>query len=200
MQTDVYFALLPFCVAATITPGPNNMMLLASGVTFGFWRTLPHMLGITSGVAVMALTLGIGMVGVARHLPRLYAILHLLSTLYLLYLAWRIATSAGPGSAGRNGRPMNTLEAILFQWINPKAWAMVLGAITSFARPDHLLADLPVVVGTFLVIGLPCNMIWAGTGATLQSVLRDPRTLRLFNIAMAGVLVLSILPGLRELL
>lgn len=200
MAFELYLALLSFCVVATITPGPNNMMLLASGVTFGFKRTIPHMLGITSGVGVMALALGISMAGIARHLPQLYAVLHMLSTLYLLYLAWRIATSAGPGSAGRNGRPMNTLEAILFQWVNPKAWAMVLGAITSFARPDHLLADLPVIVATFLVIGLPCNMVWAGTGATLQSLLREPRALRTFNIVMAGVLVLSILPGLRELL
>jgi threonine/homoserine/homoserine lactone efflux protein len=200
MRPDLFLALLSFCFVATITPGPNNMMLLASGVTYGFKRTIPHMLGITSGVAVMALMLGLSMAGIAQHLPRLYAVLHVVSTLYLLWLAWRIATSAGPGSAGRNGRPMNTVEGILFQWVNPKAWAMVLGAITSFTRPEHLLADLPIVVGTFLTVGLPCNMVWAGTGATLQSMLREPRTLRIFNVAMAAILVISILPGLRELL
>jgi len=199
MQAEIFFALLSFCVVATITPGPNNMMLLASGVTYGFKRTIPHMLGVTGGMGIMTLVLGTSMAGIARQLPGFYTGLHIASTLYLLWLAWRIATSTGPSDAGRKGRPMNTIEGALFQWVNPKAWAMVLGAITSFTRPDHMLADLPFIVGTLLVVGLPCNMLWTGTGAALQSLLAEPRVLRVFNVTMAGVLVLSILPGLKAL-
>lgn len=199
MRPDLFLALFSFCLVATITPGPNNMMLLASGVTYGFRRTFPHMIGITGGLALMSLVLGLSMAGIAQQLPALYAGLHIVSTLYLLWLAWRIATSAGPKSAGRRGRPFNTVEAAIFQWVNPKAWAMVLGAITSFTRPDHLTADLPFIVTTFLAIGLPCNMIWAGTGAALQGMLANPRALRLFNMIMALVLVISILPGLKDL-
>jgi threonine/homoserine/homoserine lactone efflux protein len=199
MTSELFPALLTFCLVATVTPGPNNMMLLASGVTFGFKRTIPHMLGVTGGVALMTLLIGTGLAGLARHLPRFYVALHIVSTLYMLYLAWRIATAAGPRDAQQGGRPMRTPEAMLFQWVNPKAWAMVLGVIASFARPDHLIADLPLIVATFLAVGLPCNALWAGAGTALSSALRKPRTLRLFNVAMAVLLVASILPGLRAL-
>ncbi len=199
MHAEIFLALLSFCLVATITPGPNNMMLLASGVSYGFKRTIPHMLGVTGGMGIMTLVVGTSMAGIARQLPGFYTGLHIASTLYLLWLAWRIATSTGPSEAGRKGRPMNPVEAAIFQWVNPKAWAMVLGAITSFARPDHLLNDLPIIIATFLAVGLPCNMLWAGTGAALQSVLAEPRVLRMFNVTMAGVLVLSILPGLLAL-
>lgn len=189
-----------FCLVASITPGPNNMMLLSSGATFGLRRTVPHILGISLGCAVMVLLLGWGLSGVAEHLPQLYSALHIASTAYLLWLAWRIATSAGPLAAQGSARPLGALGAAAFQWVNPKAWAMVLGAISNFARPDRMLHDVFLIAAILFVVGLPSITLWAGCGSMLQTVLRKPRALQVFNLTMAAVLVLSILPGWWSLL
>jgi threonine/homoserine/homoserine lactone efflux protein len=196
MQIDALFALATFCLAATITPGPNNMMLLSSGATFGLRRTVPHIVGISGGCAVMVLVLGWSLAGIARQMPVLYATLHIVSAAYLLWLAWRIATSTGPHAADAKGQPLRLLDAAAFQWVNPKAWAMVLGAVASFARPGHIALDVPVIALVLIAIGLPCITLWAGSGAMLQSALRRPLALRAFNYGMAALLVLSILPGL----
>ncbi len=187
--------LASFCMVSTITPGPNNMMLLSSGATFGLRRTAPHILGIAGGCALMVLVLGWTVAGLATRMPILFDILHVVSTAYLLWLAWRIATSAGPHEAGARGRPLTMLDAAAFQWVNPKAWAMVLGAVASFARPDHLAIDVPVIAMVLGLIGLPCITLWAGSGSMLQGLLADRRILRAFNIGMAALLVASIAPG-----
>ena len=199
MAAELYLALLSFCFVTTITPGPNNMMLLSSGLTFGMKRSLPHMAGVASGVILMTLVVGIAMAGVARYLPMLHRVLHIVSTVYLLWLAWKIARSGGPGDSDASARPMRFLEGVGFQWVNPKAWAMVLGAVSTFTRPDHLAADLPIVLAAFALVGPPCNMLWVAAGSALKAKLRNPRTVRAVNIGLAGVLVVSILPGLGSL-
>jgi len=196
MPYDLLLPLLSFCFVSSITPGPNNMMLLASGATFGLRRTLPHMAGISGGCALMVLVLGWALAGVIARVPGLFVALHFVSTLYLLWLAWRIATSAGPHGARPRAQPLSVVDAAAFQWVNPKAWAMVLGAVTNFARPAHLLTDVPLVALVLLAIGLPCITLWAGSGELLSRSLSDPRALRLFNIGMAALLVTSILPGI----
>jgi threonine/homoserine/homoserine lactone efflux protein len=196
MQTEALIALLSFCTVSTITPGPNNMMLLSSGATFGLRRTVPHILGIAGGCAVMVLLLGWAVAGAAGRLPVLFPALHVVSTIYLLWLAWRIATSSGPGEAGVRGEPFSMVNAAAFQWVNPKAWAMVLGAVASFARPDHLGFDVPVIAVILAAVGLPCITLWASSGSMLRNVLSDPRALRAFNWGMAALLVASILPGI----
>jgi threonine/homoserine/homoserine lactone efflux protein len=200
MRNEILIALISFCFVSTITPGPNNMMLLSSGATFGLRRTVPHILGIAGGCAVMVLVLGWSLAGIAAHLPLLYTVLHIAAAGYLLWLAWRIATSAGPHDAGARGRPFGVLDAAAFQWVNPKAWAMVLGAVATFARPGHIALDVPIIAAVLLVVGLPCITLWAGSGLALKRVLRHPRLLRVFNVGMAAVLIASILPGLWETL
>jgi len=195
MQTEILLALLSFCLVSTITPGPNNMMLLASGANFGLRRTVPHILGISGGCAVMVFVLGWGLAGIFDRAPALYVALHIASTAYLLWLAWRIATSTGPGEAAVRGEPLGALGAAAFQWVNPKAWAMVLGAVASFARPGHIVMDVPVIAIVLIVVGLPCITLWAGSGSMLKGVLARPGALRLFNWSMAALLVASILPG-----
>jgi threonine/homoserine/homoserine lactone efflux protein len=133
-------------------------------------------------------------------MPGLFTALHIVATLYLLWLAWRIATSTGPHGTGARARPFGALDAAGFQWVNPKAWAMVLGAVTSFARPDHLLVDVPSIALVLMAIGLPCIALWAGSGQLLSRFLAEPRALRVFNFGMAALLVASILPGLKALL
>jgi threonine/homoserine/homoserine lactone efflux protein len=199
MSPELYLALLSFCLVTTITPGPNNMMLLSSGLVFGVRRSLPHMAGVASGVIFMALIVGIGMAWVAHYLPMFHRALHIVSTVYLLWLAWKIARSAGPGEGKAGAQPMRYIQAVAFQWVNPKAWAMVLGAVSTFTRPDHLLADLPLVLACFALVGPPCNLLWIAAGSALKAYLRNPRTVRLVNFGLAGMLVASILPGLTSL-
>lgn len=199
MAPDSLIALATFAIVSCGTPGPNNMMLLSSGATFGFRRTLPHILGVSGGCALMFLLLGFGLAEVMARTAWLYVLLHLVSTVYLLYLAWRIATSAGLGSASAHGRPLTFLDAAAFQWVNPKAWAMALGAVTSFARPDDFAVDILTVTLTVCVIGLPCIMLWASGGTLVRRLLARPATLRAFNLGMALALVGSLMPGVIDL-
>ncbi|WP_340315681.1 LysE family translocator [Rhizorhabdus argentea] len=199
MAPDTLLALGTFCIVSTVTPGPNNMMLLSSGATFGFRPTLPHIFGISIGCVVMVLLLGLGLASVIGRAPWLYTGLHAASTAYLLYLAWRIATSAGAGAAASRARPLGFFDAAAFQWVNPKAWAMTLGAATSFSRPGHLVADVMVVALVLAACGLPCIMLWAGGGTIVRRLLTRPAALRAFNVGMAALLVASLVPGLMEL-
>jgi threonine/homoserine/homoserine lactone efflux protein len=196
METGVFVALLSFCFVSSITPGPNNMMLLSSGATYGLRRTVPHMLGISGGCVVMVLVLGWTLAGMAGRLPALFTALHVVSTAYLLWLAWRIATSSGPTDNAGRGRPFGLFDAAAFQWVNPKAWAMVLGAVASFARPEHIAHDVPLIALVLALVGLPCIALWAGSGSLLTTALARPGALRRFNVTMAALLVASILPGL----
>ncbi len=199
MSPDTLIALGTFTIVSTVTPGPNNLMLLSSGATFGFRRTLPHMVGISGGCAVMVLLLGFGLAGVIGRFPWLYILLHVLSTSYLLYLAWRIATSVGVGGGAERTRPLTFLDAAAFQWVNPKAWAMTLGGVTSFARSESFTSDIAVITLIFVAAGLPCIALWAGGGTVVRQLLTRPAMLRAFNIGMAALLVVSLVPGLIEL-
>lgn len=193
-------ALSLFCLASSITPGPNNMMLLSSGATFGFRRSIPHMIGISGGCALMVLVVGWGLAGVAAELPRFHTALQLAATVYLLWLAWRIAVAAGPGEARADARPLGILAAAAFQWVNPKAWAMVVGAVAMFSRPESAARDALTISAVLVVVGLPAIMLWAAGGSLLRRFLDRPKLLRTFNRSMAGLLVLSLVPGWWDLL
>lgn len=183
-----------FALVTTITPGPNNTMLLASGVNFGFRRTLPHILGISAGVVLLMLAVGFGLGEAFRRWPLLYTVLETASVVYLLYLAWKIGTSGQVQVRKGERRPMRFYEAIAFQWINPKAWMMVLTAATTV----HLSADFglnaTLMAVLFYVVGLPCICLWAAFGTALRNLLANPVWLRVFNIVMAVLLVLSLYP------
>lgn len=196
MAPEMLFPLASFCLVSSITPGPNNMMLLSSGATFGLRRTTPHLFGISGGCAIMVLVVGWALAGVVSRVPGLFTALHIVSTFYLLWLAWRIAISTGPHGGSGRAQPFTFLEAAAFQWVNPKAWAMVVGAVTSFAQPAHLLMDVSVIALVLMAVGLPCIVLWASAGQMLSRFLADPRALRGFNYGMAALLVASILPGI----
>ncbi|MCX4162989.1 MULTISPECIES: LysE family translocator [Paraburkholderia] len=183
-----------FALVTTITPGPNNTMLLASGVNFGFRRTLPHILGISAGVVLLMLAVGFGLGEAFHRWPLLYTVLETASVVYLLYLAWKIGTSGQVQVRKGERRPMRFHEAIAFQWINPKAWMMVLTAATTV----HLSADFglnaTLMAVLFYVVGLPCICLWAAFGMALRNLLANPVWLRVFNVGMAVLLVLSLYP------
>jgi len=200
MSETMLLALATFCFASSITPGPNNMMLLASGANFGFARTLPHLMGITIGFIFMILAMGFGVGSFFTKYPVLYTILRALSTAYLLWLAWRIATAGGISERDAAAQPMTFLQAAAFQWVNPKAWAYSLGIITAFVAPDNFVAGLPFAAAVAAIVMLPCMATWTGFGTLLKRVLTQAWSLRAFNVTMALLLVASIYPMMADLI
>jgi threonine/homoserine/homoserine lactone efflux protein len=195
MDPDLFAALAFFAFVTSATPGPNNMMLLASGVNFGIRRTLPHMFGISGGHAVMVFLVGLGLGAVARQ-PQVALVLKLAATGYMLWLAWRIARAAPPEPGKAGGRPFTVLQAAAFQWVNPKAWAMAVSATTLYA-PGPGAWDMAQVAGVFALVNFPAIAAWAALGQGLRVWLSDPVRLRRFNLVMAVLLVLSLWPVLR---
>lgn len=193
-----------FAVAMSATPGPNNTMVVASGATYGFSRTLPHMLGIAAGFPVMLVLLGTAGLPLLTD-PRVHAVLKWVGAAYLLWLAWKIATAdpdpADPvAKAGASGRPLGFVQAALFQWVNPKAWVIAAGALATYTAGldgSSLAATLALAV-LFGIVALPCVALWTLIGVGTARVLRTRRAVRLFNLAMAGLLVASLIPALRE--
>ena len=196
MSYDLILALLGFAFVTSVTPGPNNMMLLASGVNFGFARSLPHMLGISIGHSLMVFLVGLGLGGVMQAWPPAMILLKGTSIGYMLWLAWKIANAGAPGQGKAAAKPFNFLQAAAFQWVNPKAWAMALGAISAYAG-DGSLASVAIVAAVFAAVNLPSVSVWAAAGEVLRGWLAHPPRLRAFNWTMAGLLVMSLIPVLR---
>ena len=198
MSIDLFLSLVVFAFVTSITPGPNNLMLLASGMNFGFRRSIPHMLGISVGFGLMLVVLGFGAGELFVAFPILYTALRIVSGVYMLWLAWKIANSGPVGEAIERSKPMTFLQAALFQWVNPKAWVMAIAAIATYAPIDNLTLSLAIVAVTFGVVNLPTISAWTLAGAGLRRLLVRPKLLRAFNIAMAVLLVLSLWPLLKD--
>ncbi len=198
MSLDAFLALLAFAFVTSITPGPNNLMLLTSGVNFGFVRSVPHMLGIGGGFLSLLLGVGLGLGAMLTAFPSLHLALKVAGGVYLLYLAWRIAMSRSMGGGADSGaRPMTFLEAAAFQWVNPKAWVMAVSAMAIYTNPQAPFLSMLIVAGAFAAVNLPSVSTWAGFGMALRGFLADPVRLKWFNIAMGLLLAASLWPMLR---
>ena len=197
MTPEVYLSLILFAFTTSITPGPNNMMLLASGVNFGMRKTVPHMVGIELGFASLLIAVGLGLGALFKSFPTLYFILKVAGGLYLLWIAWSIGMSRSLGDGKSSGKPMSLLSAAAFQWVNPKAWVMAVSSMAAFADPTNLTFSVLVVSITFVVLALPCQGGWAAFGALLRDWLSHPARLKWFNITMAVLLVVSLWPMLK---
>ena len=196
MTYEIVLGLALFALASSITPGPNNLMLMASGANFGFRRTIPHMLGVGLGFTLMVLLVGVGLVQVFNAVPVSYQILKIVSVVYLLYLAWKIGTAAPiAGEVDAAGTPFTFVQAALFQWVNPKAWTMALTAVSVYS-PSQSVVAMAFVAAVFGTINLPCISLWTTLGQQLQRILTSPARLRVFNITMAMLLVGSLYPVL----
>ena len=194
MSYDLLLALTLFAFVSSITPGPNNLMLMASGANFGFRRTLPHLLGVGIGFTLMIVLVGVGLVQVFDLYPISHQILKLVSVIYLLWLAWKIANAATPeGDVQSEGTPITFIQADLFQWVNPKAWTMALTAISAYT-PDQTLYYVSLVALVFGIVNLPSVSLWTVLGEQMARFLTSAARLRAFNWAMAGLLVLSLYP------
>lgn len=195
MTQDILFALALFCAATLFTPGPNNLMLMASGANFGVKRTLPHLTGVAFGFPVMIVPVGLGVMQIFDIWPLAHTVLTVLSVIYLLYLAWKIANASAPRNAEAGARPLTLLQAAGFQWVNPKAWSMALGAITLYAA-DRDLVSILWVSGMFAVLGTVSAFAWVTIGTAVRRLLANPKRLRVFNWVMAGLLIASMIPVL----
>ena len=194
MSYDLLLALTLFAFVSSITPGPNNLMLMASGANFGFRRTFPHLLGVGIGFTLMIVLVGVGLVQVFDLYPISHQILKVVSVIYLLWLAWKIANAATPeGDVQSEGTPITFIQAALFQWVNPKAWTMALTAISAYT-PDQTLYYVSLVALVFGIVNLPSVSLWTVLGEQMARFLTSAARLRAFNWAMAGLLVLSLYP------
>lgn len=195
MNTDLAAALLLFVVVTLVTPGPNNAMLMATGLTFGFRRGLPHLLGVALGFGFMTLAVGLGLGAALLAAPMAYAVLKYVGAAYLLYLAWVIATARPEmGDIAATGRPITFLQAAMFQWLNPKAWVMAVGAVSTYAAVAAFPFNTLLIAGLFGILGLLSSALWLGFGTALRRLLKSPRAARALNITMALLLVLSVWP------
>ena len=199
MTPDLLTALIGFAIVSSITPGPNNLMLMASGANFGMARTLPHMLGISLGHAFMMTLVGLGLGQIFVTYPAVKAVMLVACMVYLLYLAWKIANAAPPGEGQAAGKPFTFLQAAGFQWVNPKGWYMALTAITAYMPENMGYWGAPLVAAIFAATNFPSILIWAGLGTQVRRLLTDRRRLRLFNWTMATLLVLTLIPIIRGL-
>lgn len=197
MSVDTLFALVLFAFATSITPGPNNMMLFASGVNFGFRRTVPHMLGIGAGFLSLLIGVGMGLGAVLHAYPPAFIALKVAGGLYLLWIAWKIGSSRSMGEGEAKARPMTFLAAAAFQWVNPKAWVMAVTAMAVYPNPEQYALTVAIVALVFAVVNVPSVSTWAGFGSALREWLSVPVRLKWFNITMAVLLVLSLWPMLK---
>lgn len=191
-----------FAIAMSATPGPNNVMVTSSGATYGFARTVPHIFGISVGFAVMLAAVALGAGEVLHAYPAIHQALKWIGAAYLVWLAWRIATArpkpkgtdeAGTTRAKRRGRPLNFLEAALFQWVNPKAWVIALGAVATYTTAGGAVVGQALLLALiFFVACVPSTALWTAIGAGAARLLRTERALRIFNLVMAALLVASL--------
>lgn len=190
-----------FALAMAATPGPNNAMVAASGARFGVRRTLPHMLGITLGFPAMLVAVAIGAGQLLAENPWVHAVLRPVGAAYMLWLAWSIARPHAPvaldgSDPGR--QPLGLLPAALFQWVNPKAWIIAVGAVVTYSGAGAPLSQTLVMAAIFAAVTLPAVLLWTLVGAGAASLLRSERALRRFDLAMAALLVASLVPMLLD--
>jgi threonine/homoserine/homoserine lactone efflux protein len=198
MPFETLAALLVYAFVTSITPGPNNLMLLTSGVNFGFRRSIPHMFGIGIGFVVLLLAVGFGLGAVLTAFPSMHTALKIAGGVYLLYLSWKIAMARSMDSKGeQNARPLTFLDAAAFQWVNPKAWVMAITAMAVYTVPAQPFLSVMLVAGAFGIVNLPSVSVWAGFGTALRGFLSDSTRLKWFNIVMGLLLAATLWPMLR---
>ena len=192
-------SLLPFALVMSFTPGPNNLMLATAGARFGFAGTLPHQAGIVIGFAVMTLGVGFGIAALITAVPAIFYTMKVASVAYMLWLAWKIARAEQVGPSIAEAEPIGFLQAAAFQWINPKAWIIALGAVTTYTTlASDLRLQIVVITLVLALVGVVSSSTWVVFGQVIRRYLTTPRKRTAFNWTMAGLLVLSVAPVLVE--
>ena len=195
MTYSLLTGLVLFCFVSSITPGPNNLMLMATGANFGARRAAPHASGIVLGFTFMIVAIGLGVAQLFQIYPLAHQLLGVVSVIYLIYLAYKTATArTNLDSPEPSGKPITFWQAAAFQWVNPKAWTMALAAVTVYAPQPVTYKEVIVVAAIFGAINLPCISVWLLLGVKMRRFLTTPARLRGFNWTMAGLLILSLAP------
>ena len=195
-----YFTIALFAVATCVTPGPNNTMIMTSGLNYGIQRSMPHYLGIILGFPAMVVAVGLGLATLFDQYPILHLLLKVAGASYLTFLAWKIASAPVSDLSVTEGKPFTFIQAAAFQWVNPKAWVLAVGATATYTivGTDYGYQVL-VIALIFLIFGAPCIMLWLWFGASLKRFMQKPESVKIFNYAMAGLLMLSLLPVFNDL-
>ncbi|MEH6631196.1 MAG: LysE family translocator [Halopseudomonas aestusnigri] len=187
--------IIPFAFSLTVSPGPNNVMAMASATNFGYRRSLPVISGFAMGLGSMIFASGLGLGQIFIIFPLVHEIMKYVAVAYLLYLAWKIAGSGGVKETNVEQKPLSFIQGVLFQWVNPKAWIVSISAVASFSMPDaEPLLQSSLIALIFTLVAFPSVSIWAVIGSTIAKYLQSPRVLKIFNLAIATLLVLSLLP------
>lgn len=198
---DYLLAVTLFAISSSVTPGPNNIMVMTSGVNFGVQKSLPLLLGICLGFSLMLLVVGFGFAQLFALYPTLHFIIKCVGVGYLLYLAWLITSSSSNVEKSRQATPFSFMKGALFQWVNAKAWIVATGAIAAFTSSGGDLVTQQLIISlTFFIVSFPCVGVWLLFGSMLQNALNSQSHRRIFNLSMAGLLVLSVLPVMHEII
>lgn len=192
---SLWLSLVMFAMVSTITPGPNNIMIMSSGLNYGIRRSLPHWFGIFLGFPIMTLAVGLGLGQAFVQWPWLHSVIKVLGISYLLFLAYKIAMTKTQSHQSKNSQPLTFMQAALFQWVNPKAWVMAIGALATFTTLEWSMFQQALLISlAFIMVGIPGTGLWLFAGSLLQQLLKQPAYQRAFNYTMAVLLVLSLIP------
>ncbi len=199
MTYDLFLGLVVFAAIAAFTPGPNNTMLMASGINFGFRRTLPLILGVMVGFPFMIGCIGLGLGKIFDIYPIIYTTLKYVGAGYMLWLAWKIATEEPAGEGNKDvGNPIGFFQACALQWVNPKAWVMAVTSLSAYTVSTQYYSGVLAVVATAMLMGIGSATTWAMFGVGLKHILNDARYFRIINVALGLALVASLVPMLRH--
>lgn len=201
LPLDQLVSFAAFAFVMSITPGPNNVIALASGVNFGFRRSMPFFTGVALGFPVMLAILATGFKAVLLAAPWAFDVIRIAGMLYLLWMAWHIATADGVDAGGeKRAAPIGVIQSALLQWVNPKAWTIAIGALAAYAVADNFWPSIAAMCVLFAIIAWPSTAVWALFGQWVQRWLSTPARLRAFNVTMALLLVASLAPVVLQLL
>lgn len=203
MSSDLLIALIGFAIVSSISPGPNNLLVMTSGLNYGVPRSLPLVTGITLGFVVMLIAIGIGLGPMIQSSSWVHTGVKILGLAYMLWLAWKVAVSDATPAALDNdacGRPLSALDGAAFQWVNPKAWAVALSATAVFTVPDTATGSLALISLVFTAVAFVCLSAWAAFGTFMRRLVDTPSKTRVFNVAMALLLVASAAPVAYDLI
>ena len=196
MNYTILAGVVAFSAVAAFTPGPNNLLALTSGASYGFRKTLPHVAGVALGFGAMIVLVGVGIGALFETFPVLYSVLKYCAIAYLLWLAYKIARSGAIAEGAAPPKPLTFWGSAAFQWINPKGWVAALTVISTFTDPNAYWSSLFVAAGINVFMAVSAVSTWAGFGVVVSRWLSSPRRRLVFNITMAVVLVASVIPSL----
>ena len=193
ISIELILTVITFAFVTSVTPGPNNIMLTASGANFGFKRTLPHVAGIIIGMMFLNISVGLGLGALFTQFPVLQQTLRIAGSAYLIWLAYKLLSFSSIGNKAEDAKPFSLFQAVAFQYINPKAWIMVISANASFSLiGDGYWWSVFMITTIYAIVGTPSIMLWAGFGQYIRRFLGQQNILRIFNISMATLTALCV--------